>query len=53
MRGRYVILCNYKGGVLNDPVLLRISKMNFGLVYLTLILTYLQELMQIKDSILK
>ena len=26
MRARYVILCNYKGGVLNDPILLRISK---------------------------
>ena len=25
MRGRYVILCNYKGGVLNDPVLLRVE----------------------------
>ncbi len=25
MRGRYVILCNYKGGVLNDPVLLRVA----------------------------
>ena len=23
---RYVILCNYKGGVLNDPILLRISQ---------------------------
>ena len=29
MRGRYVILCNYKGGVLNDPVLLRISQDEF------------------------
>ena len=26
MRGRYVILCNYKGGVLNDPVLMRIAE---------------------------
>ena len=29
MRARYVILCNYKGGVLNDPILLRISKDEF------------------------
>ena len=29
MRGRYVILCNYKGGVLNDPVLLRVSDDEF------------------------
>lgn len=26
MRGRYVILCNEAGGILNDPVLLRISE---------------------------
>ena len=29
MRARYVILCNYKGEVLNDPILLRISKDEF------------------------
>ena len=29
MRGRYVILCNYKGGVLNDPVLMRIADDEF------------------------
>ena len=29
MRGRYVILCNYKGGVLNDPVLLRVENDEF------------------------
>ena len=29
MRGRYVILCNYKGGVLNDPVLMRIAEDEF------------------------
>ena len=29
MRGRYVILCNAYGGVLNDPILLRISKDEF------------------------
>ena len=29
MRARYIILCNYKGGVLNDPILLRISKDEF------------------------
>ena len=29
MRARYVILCNNKGGVLNDPILLRISKDEF------------------------
>ena len=29
MRARYVILCNYKGGVLNDPILLRISQDEF------------------------
>jgi len=29
MRARYVILCNYKGGVLNDPILLRISEDEF------------------------
>jgi len=29
MRGRYVILCNYKGGVLNDPVLLRVAEDEF------------------------
>ena len=29
MRGRYVILCNEKGGILNDPVLLRLSDDEF------------------------
>jgi len=29
MRGRYVILCNNKGGVLNDPVLLRVADDEF------------------------
>ncbi len=29
MRARYVILCNYKGGVLNDPILLRIAEDEF------------------------
>ena len=29
LRARYVILCNYKGGVLNDPILLRIAKDEF------------------------
>ena len=29
MRGRYVILCNYKGGGLNDPVLLRVDDDEF------------------------
>ncbi len=29
MRGRYVILCNEQGGVLNDPVMLRLSKDEF------------------------
>ena len=29
MRGRYVILCNEKGGILNDPVLLRLSEDEF------------------------
>ena len=29
MRARYVILCNTMGGVLNDPILLRISKDEF------------------------
>ncbi|CCH80174.1 putative aminomethyltransferase protein [Nostocoides japonicum T1-X7] len=29
MRARYVILCNDKGGILNDPVLLRLSKDEF------------------------
>ena len=29
MRARYVILCNYKGGVLNDPVLLRVEDDEF------------------------
>ena len=29
MRARYVILCNAYGGVLNDPILLRISKNEF------------------------
>ena len=29
MRARYVILCNSYGGVLNDPILLRISKNEF------------------------
>jgi aminomethyltransferase len=29
MRARYVILCNEKGGVLNDPVLLRLSEDEF------------------------
>jgi len=26
MRGRYVVLCNSKGGVLNDPVLMRVKE---------------------------
>lgn len=29
MRGRYVILCNPTGGILNDPVLLRLAKDEF------------------------
>ena len=29
MRARYVILCNSMGGVLNDPILLRVSKDEF------------------------
>lgn len=29
MRARYVILCNDKGGILNDPVLLRLSQDEF------------------------
>ena len=29
MRARYVILCNERGGILNDPVLLRLSKDEF------------------------
>ena len=29
MRARYVVLCNQDGGVLNDPVLLRLSKNEF------------------------
>jgi len=29
MRARYVILCNHMGGVLNDPILLRVSKDEF------------------------
>jgi len=29
MRGKYVILCNEAGGILNDPVLLRISEDEF------------------------
>jgi len=29
MRGRYVILCYNKGGVLNDPVLLRVAEDEF------------------------
>lgn len=29
MRGKYVILCNEKGGIVNDPVLLRISQDEF------------------------
>ncbi len=29
MRARYVILCNEKGGILNDPVLLRLSSDEF------------------------
>jgi aminomethyltransferase len=29
MRGKYVILCNEKGGILNDPVLLRIAEDEF------------------------
>ena len=31
MRGKYVILCNEKGGILNDPVLLRLSEDEFWL----------------------
>ena len=29
MHGKYAILCNEKGGVLNDPVLLRLSEDEF------------------------
>ena len=29
MRARYVILCNHYGGVLNDPILLRLTKDEF------------------------
>jgi aminomethyltransferase len=29
MRGKYVILCNEKGGILNDPVLLRLAQDEF------------------------
>lgn len=29
MHGKYVILCNQKGGILNDPVLLRLSEDEF------------------------
>ena len=29
LRARYVILCNYKGGVLQGPILLRIAKYKF------------------------
>jgi len=29
MRGKYVILCNEKGGILNDPVLLRLARDEF------------------------
>ncbi len=29
MRGKYAILCNEKGGILNDPVLLRLSEDEF------------------------
>ena len=29
MNGKYVILCNEKGGILNDPVLLRLSRNEF------------------------
>lgn len=29
MRGKYVILCNEQGGILNDPVLLRIARDEF------------------------
>ena len=29
MRGKYVILCNEKGGILNDPVLLRLGQDEF------------------------
>ena len=42
MRARYVILCNAYGGVLNDPILLRISKDEFWFYYQTLILVCTQ-----------
>ena len=29
MHGKYAILCNEKGGILNDPVLLRLSEDEF------------------------
>jgi aminomethyltransferase len=29
MKGKYVILCNEKGGVLNDPILLRVAEDEF------------------------
>lgn len=29
MRGKYVILCNEEGGIINDPVLLRVAEDEF------------------------
>ena len=43
MRGRYVVLCNYKGGVLNDPVLMRVADESFGLVCQILILVFIYK----------
>ena len=42
MRARYVILCNAYGGVLNDPILLKYLKMNFGFLIRPDIGLYLQ-----------
>ena len=52
MRARYVILCNAYGGVLNDPILLRISKMNFGSHYQTLILVCIFKVLMLMEDLI-
>ena len=52
MRARYVILCNAYGGVLNDPILLRISKMNFGSHYQTQKLVCIYKVLMLMEDLI-
>ena len=52
MRARYVILCNAYGGVLNDPILLRISKDEFWFHYRTLILECIFKVLMLMEGLI-